>query len=239
MTSNNILSFITELNAKIELKCKSIIGEIDGKRGVVGKDTIKQYLSELVNVVRNEKIKVENDMCFTPTTNTTQNFDSTIDSSNENSINLETNTEVLTTDDNTLTETKSQTDLKVLEKRFEKRFNKLEDMIKSVMNVSTNKVVKNHRNSSQRAPKRCWSCGKLGHISVKCWQNSANTLRHPNNRRFAQQNNNQTNHHLFRSPQNFLVSPMQYHNPFQRMTPPVPPIPPFPPFLRDLQFRNR
>ena len=67
MSDNSVINFASKICNLFEIEKQSLIESIDNKKGNVSKDVIKQYLSELTNLVNEEKLKIEKSDEITPT----------------------------------------------------------------------------------------------------------------------------------------------------------------------------
>ena len=233
--SSEILRFISELNDLMVIKHQTITNEIKIKKGNIGREQIKTFLNDLVNIVKNEKMKVELSMGITPTkTNASINNISTNILNEDNSSILEVNTGDRAPEDVLNEEVKSNSDLNRLELKFEKRFNKLEKMINNSIDVKTFQQNKNYNNFNRNDQKKCWTCGRFGHISRNCrknldknrynrpYINSENTL-HSQSTQSANLNH-------------FLLNRIPTQNMYSQGQPP---LQPFPPYLQNMRVINR
>ena len=148
-------------------KCNNYLNQVDKIKSGISKNFVKQCLNDLFNCVKSGVN--ENDLIsVTPTLNATQNIESNVNTleSNDNSN--------LTQDSETANEP-----------TLEIRFDKLEKMVEKLIESQNNRP-NHYRNVNQRPNRRtmngsgrtdnrrCWTCGRTGHISRNCYSNCHN-----------------------------------------------------------------
>ena len=148
MTSTNILSAINDILVKIDLKRNLINDDIKSRKGVISRQSINTYLDEIINVVIEEKTKIEISNGLTPTSTTDISDKTTYDSQiienlvkSSDTIDYQQDFSKLSIDekmDKMMTEVLS---LKT----------KVEDNTKKLQNTSHNDTPRHHYHSNQRS----------------------------------------------------------------------------------------
>ncbi|CAG2108636.1 unnamed protein product [Medioppia subpectinata] len=156
---------------------------------VIGKNAVQNWINDLVNCVLhgiNDNQNVLN--TATPTSSATHNSsDSVLNASHSQHS---------THSQNILDSQESDDAEEIGEKTIEKRVENIEQLLQTLISEkqSVNKQHVKRRANHQNRPntsyvdKKCWTCGKTGHLSYKCYHNIRHENRRPNHR--------QHNHHF-------------------------------------------
>jgi hypothetical protein len=170
---------------ELKLKHKSILNEIDSKNTVIGRTQVREYIIQLINCVNKGIIEVSDYGLSTPTTSNTHNI-------------INTNESVDIVEDSTIADTQNIEYSQTKNYSIEERMERLEKLVEKVISIENKDHVKrkfinknNHNmkkftNNQQKSNfittvKKCYTCGKPGHLSYKCYHN-------PKNRQIFNQN---------------------------------------------------